>query len=97
MSLANEWADGEDSITAPRSRRRSAKRDIDTKDQFHPDSRKKGRRSRYDDTENAGMVAAGYVRKDHDDNRDLPRRGNNYHGSSMIHQKRIYFPEHFCY
>jgi hypothetical protein len=97
MSLANEWANGEDSITAPRSRHRSAERDVDTKDQFHPVSRKKGRRSRYDDTENAGMVAAGYVREDHDDNRDLPQRGNNYHGSSMIRRKRIYFPEHFCY
>jgi hypothetical protein len=35
MSLANEWADGEDSIAAPRSRRRSAERDVDVKDQFH--------------------------------------------------------------
>jgi hypothetical protein len=49
MSLANEWADGEDSISAPRSRRRSAEHDVDTKDQFHPGSRKKGRRSRYGD------------------------------------------------
>jgi hypothetical protein len=32
MSLANEWADGEDSISAPRSRRRSAERDVDAKD-----------------------------------------------------------------
>jgi hypothetical protein len=32
MSLANEWADGEDSIVAPRSRRQSAERDIDAKD-----------------------------------------------------------------
>jgi hypothetical protein len=32
MSLANEWADGEDSIVAPRSRRRSVERDIDAKD-----------------------------------------------------------------
>jgi hypothetical protein len=32
MSLANKWADGEDSIAAPRSRRRSAERDIDAKD-----------------------------------------------------------------
>jgi hypothetical protein len=38
MSLANEWADGEDSIAAPRSRRRSAERDVDAKDQFHSDS-----------------------------------------------------------
>jgi hypothetical protein len=38
MSLANEWADGEDSIAAPRSRRRSAERDVDTKDQFHSGS-----------------------------------------------------------
>jgi hypothetical protein len=36
MSLANEWTDGEDSIAIPRSRRRSADRDIDPKDQFHP-------------------------------------------------------------
>jgi hypothetical protein len=41
MSLANEWADGEDSIAAPRSHRRSAERDVDAKDQFHPGSRKK--------------------------------------------------------
>jgi hypothetical protein len=38
MSLANEWADGEDSISASRSRRRSAERDIDVKDQFHNSS-----------------------------------------------------------
>jgi hypothetical protein len=43
MSLANEWADGKDSISAPRSRRRSAERDANAKDQFHPRSRKKGR------------------------------------------------------
>jgi hypothetical protein len=50
MSLVNEWADGEDSIAAPRSRRRSAERDVDAEDQFYPGSRKKGRRNRYDDT-----------------------------------------------
>jgi hypothetical protein len=82
MSLANEWADGEDSITAPRSRRRSAERDVDAKDQFHSGSRKKGHRNRYDNTENTDMVAAGYVHEDRDDNHDLPRQGNNYHGSS---------------
>jgi hypothetical protein len=38
MSLANEWADGEDSITAPKSHRRSVERDIDAKDQFHSGS-----------------------------------------------------------
>jgi hypothetical protein len=38
MSLANEWTDGEDSILAPRSHRRSAERDVDVKDQFHPGS-----------------------------------------------------------
>jgi hypothetical protein len=42
MSLANEWADGEDSIAALRSRRRSAEHKVDPKDQFHPNSRKKG-------------------------------------------------------
>jgi hypothetical protein len=73
MSLANEWDDGEDSIAAPRSRCRSAERDVDAKDQFHPGYQKKGRRNRYDDTENTDMVAAGYVREDHDNNRDLPR------------------------
>jgi hypothetical protein len=73
MSLANEWADGEDSIAAPRSRRRSAERDIDTKDQFHPGSRKKGHQSRYDDAKNTDMVAAGYMHEDLDDNHDLPR------------------------
>jgi hypothetical protein len=72
MSLANEWADGEDSIAAPRSRRRSAECDVDTKDQFHSDSRKKGRRNRFDDAENTDMVAAGYIHEDRDNNRDLP-------------------------
>jgi hypothetical protein len=78
MSLANEWADGEDSIVAPRSRRRSAERDVDAKDQFHTSSQKKGRQNRYDDADATDMVAAGYVNNDHDDNRDGPRRGNNY-------------------
>jgi hypothetical protein len=32
MSLANEWADGEDSIAVPRSRHRLADRDVDPKD-----------------------------------------------------------------
>jgi hypothetical protein len=73
MSLANEWADGEDSIAAPRSRRRSAERDVDAKDQFHSGSRKKGRRNCFDDAENTDMVAAGYLHEDRDDNRDLPR------------------------
>jgi hypothetical protein len=82
MSLANEWADGEDSIAAPRSHHRSAERDIDAKDQFHTSSQKKGRRNRYDDADATDMVAAGYVNKDRDDNRDGPRRGNNYYGSS---------------
>jgi hypothetical protein len=82
MSLANEWANGEDSITAPRSRRRSADRDVDAKDQFHSSSQKKGSRNRYDDADAMDMVAAGYVNNDHDDNRDGPRRGNNYYESS---------------
>jgi hypothetical protein len=73
MSLANEWADGEDSIAAPRSRRRSAERDVDAKDQFHTSSRKKGRRNCYDDADATDMVAAGYVNEDLDDNRDGPR------------------------
>jgi hypothetical protein len=87
MILANEWADGEDSISAPRSRRRSAECDIDAKDQFHPRSRKKGHRNRYGDVENTEMVAAGYMHEDRDDNRDLPWRGNNYHGSSSHDSK----------
>jgi hypothetical protein len=82
MSLANECADGEDSIVAPRSHRRSAERDVDAKDQFHNSSRKKGRRNRYDDADAPDMVAAGYVHKDRDDNHDGARRGNNYYGSS---------------
>jgi hypothetical protein len=82
MSLANEWANGEDSIAAPRSHHRSAERDVDAKDQFHTSSRKKGRRNRYDDADATDMVAAGYVNEDRDDNRDGPRRGNNYYGSS---------------
>jgi hypothetical protein len=32
MSLANEWADGEDSISAPRSRCQSAECDVDAKE-----------------------------------------------------------------
>jgi hypothetical protein len=72
MSLANKWADGKDSIAAPRSRRRSAERDVNAKDLFHSGSRKKGRRNRFDDTENADMVAAGYIHEDRNDNRDLP-------------------------
>jgi hypothetical protein len=73
MSLANEWADGEDSISAPRIRRRSAKWDGDAKDQFHNSSRKKGHRNRYDEADATDMVAAGYVNEDHDDNRNGPR------------------------
>jgi hypothetical protein len=73
MSLANEWADGEDSISAPRSRRLSAERDVEAQDQFHPGSRKKGRQNCYGDVENTDMVAAGYVHEDREDNRDLPR------------------------
>jgi hypothetical protein len=79
MSLANEWADGEDSIAIHRSHRRSADHDVDPKDQFHSSSRKKGRRSRYEDADTTDMVAAGYV---NDDNHDGPRQGNNYYGSS---------------
>jgi hypothetical protein len=82
MSLANEWADGEDSIATPRSRHRSAERDVDAKDQFHNSSQKKGRRNRYDDADATDMVAAGYMNEDRDDNRDGARRGNNYYGSS---------------
>jgi hypothetical protein len=81
MSLANEWADGEDSIAAPRCCRRSTECDVVPKDQFHPNSRKKGRRSHYDDTDMTDMVAAGYVNNDHDDNHDRPRRGNSYYES----------------
>jgi hypothetical protein len=73
MSLANEWADGEDSIAVPRSCRRSADRDIDPKDQFHSSSQKKGRRNCYEDADMVDMVAAGYVNNDRDDNHDRPR------------------------
>jgi hypothetical protein len=82
MSLANEWADGEDSIAVPRSLRRSADHDFDPKDQFHSSSRKKGRRNRYEDANTTDMVAAGYVNNDRDDNHDGPSQGNNYYGSS---------------
>jgi hypothetical protein len=81
-SLANEWANGEDSIAVPRSCRRSADHDVDPKDQFHSSSWKKGRRNRYEDADTADMVAAGYVNNDRDDNHDGPRQGNNYYGSS---------------
>jgi hypothetical protein len=73
MSLANEWANGEDSIAAPRSHRRSAEHDVDVKDQFYSGSRKKGHQNCHDDTENTDMVAAGYMHEDRDDNCDLPR------------------------
>jgi hypothetical protein len=76
MSLANELADGEDSIANPRSRRRSPDHDVDPKDQLHSRSwrvRQKGRRGRYGDSDTADMVAAGYINNDHDDNRDGPR------------------------
>jgi hypothetical protein len=74
MSLENEWADGEDSIAAPRSRRRrSAEHDVDAKDQFHNSSQKKGCRNRYDNADTTNMVAAGYVNEDHDDNLDGAR------------------------
>jgi hypothetical protein len=82
MSLANEWDDREDSIAPPRSRHRSAEHDIDAKDQFPTSSRKKGRQNRYDDADATDMVAAGYVNEDRDNNRDGPRRGNNYYGNS---------------
>jgi hypothetical protein len=82
MSLANEWADGEDSITVPRSRRRSADHDVDPKDQFHSSPWKKGCQNCYEDADTADMVAAGYVNNDHDDNHDGPRQGNNYYRSS---------------
>jgi hypothetical protein len=82
MSLANEWADGEDSIAVPRSRRQSADRYVDPKDQFHSSSRKKGHRNRYEDADTADMVVAGYVNNDHDDNHEGPRQGSNYYGSS---------------
>jgi hypothetical protein len=72
MSLANEWADGEDSILAPRSHRRSVERDGDAKDQFHNSSCKKGRQNRYDNADATDMVAAGYENKDRDDNCDGP-------------------------
>jgi hypothetical protein len=61
MSLANEWADGEDSIANPRSRRRSQDHDIDPKDQLHSGSRRvrqKGHRGCYRNSDTADMVAA---------------------------------------
>jgi hypothetical protein len=85
MSLTNEWADGEDSIANPRSRRRSPDHDTDAKDQLHSGSRRvrqKGRRGRYGYSDPADMVAAGYVNNDHDDNHDGPRQGNTYYRSS---------------
>jgi hypothetical protein len=85
MSLANEWADGEDSIANPRSRCRSPDRDVDPQDQLHSGSRRvrqKGHRGRYGDSDTTDMVLAGYVNNDHDDNHDGPRQGNTYYGSS---------------
>jgi hypothetical protein len=85
MSLANEWADGEDSIANPRSRRRSPDHDVDPKDQLHSGSRRvrqKGRRGRYGDPDTTDMVAAGYINNNYDDNHDGPRQGNTYYGSS---------------
>jgi hypothetical protein len=40
MSLAKEWADGEDSIAHPRNHRRSPNDDADAKDQDHSESRR---------------------------------------------------------
>jgi hypothetical protein len=40
MSLANEWADREDSIANPRNRRRSPDDGTDAKDQHHSGSRR---------------------------------------------------------
>jgi hypothetical protein len=40
ISLANEWANREDSIANPRSRRRSPDHDVDPKDQLHSGSRR---------------------------------------------------------
>jgi hypothetical protein len=85
MSLANEWADGEDSIANPRSHRRSPDHDVDPKDQLHSGSRrvrKKGRRGRYGDSDTTDTVAAGYINNDHDDNRDGRRQEHTYYGSS---------------
>jgi hypothetical protein len=85
ISLANEWADGEDSIANPRSRRRSPDHNVDPKDQLDSGSRRVqqiGRRGRYGDLDTTDMVAAGYINNNHDDNRDGPRQGNTYYGSS---------------
>jgi hypothetical protein len=85
MSLANEWADGEDSIANPRNSHYSPDDGTDAKDQHHSGScqvRQKGCRSRYEDTGIADMVAAGYVNHDHDDNHDGPRQENTYYLSS---------------
>jgi hypothetical protein len=85
MSVTNEWADGEDSIANPRSRRCLPDHDVDAKDQLQSGSqrvRQKGRQGRYGDLDTADMVAAGYINNDHDDNHDRPRQGNTYYGSS---------------
>jgi hypothetical protein len=76
MSLTNEWADGEDSIANPRSRRRSPDHDVDPKDQLHSGSRRvrqKVHRGCYGDSDTSDMVAVGYINNNHDENRDGPR------------------------
>jgi hypothetical protein len=85
MSLANEWADGEDSIANLRSHHCSPDHEADAKDQLHSGSRQvrqKGRRGCYGNSDTTDMVAAGYINNDLDDNRDGPRQGNTYNGSS---------------
>jgi hypothetical protein len=64
MSLANEWADGEDSIQSTRNHHRSLDDGDNVKDQQYLGSHRvcqKGHRNRYTDVEPADMVAAGYA------------------------------------
>jgi hypothetical protein len=85
MSLANEWADGEDFIANPRNCHCSPHDGTDSKDQHHSGSRRvrqKGRRSHYGDADAADMVVAGYVNHDHDDIHNGPRQQNTYYRSS---------------
>jgi hypothetical protein len=84
-SLANEWADGEDSIQNPRNNHRSPDEGYNMKDQHYSGARRvrqRGRQNRYTNTDLDDMVPAGYTNNENDDNHDGPRHGNTYYERS---------------
>jgi hypothetical protein len=81
MNLANEWADGEDSIQNPRHCRRSSADGDDVKD--HPNLgthrvHQRARWNRYSETDPINMVAGGYTNDQDDNHHDTPRRDITY-------------------